>query len=213
MKLAYVFQDKLLLKQALTHRSAHACNNERLEFLGDAILSVVIASALYAQYPEKNEGSLSRLRACLVKEDRLAVIAKQIQLGDSLFLGQGELKSGGFRRASILADALEAVFGAIFLDGGFIAAEKVILSLYQPYLNDPNLLLNLVDAKTQLQEYLQAKKIALPEYALISISGDEHEQYFRVSCSLSSLKIQTEGSSDTRRRAEQIAAKEMLKLL
>ncbi len=209
-RLGYTFQSNALLKQALTHCSAGLPNNERLEFLGDSILSFVIANRLFLTFPEQSEGQLSRLRAFLVKGEMLAKIALEIELGDSLYLGQGELKSGGFRRSSILADALEALFAAIFLDGGFHAAENVILNLYHTRLHDPNLHENLKDPKTQLQEYLQAQKCSLPTYTLTKVMGEEHDQIFHVVCEVKSLKISTHGSGENRRKAEQIAAKQLL---
>lgn len=208
--LNYTFQNPALLKQALTHRSAHHLNNERLEFLGDAILSAVIAEALYEIFPDKNEGNLSRLRASLVKEDMLAEIAHNLKLGNLLFLGQGELKTGGFRRPSILADALEAILGAIFLDSDFLTVKNIILSLYHSYLSDPNLPMQLIDAKTQLQELLQAQKSALPEYHLTHTTGEEHDQQFHVTCTLKNKNLQTFGQAETRKKAEQIAAKCMM---
>ncbi len=212
-RLNYTFKSIKLVEQALTHCSVGVQNNERLEFLGDSILSFVIANALYAQFPDQSEGQLSRLRSFLVKGETLAEIALEINLGDSLHLGQGELKSGGFRRSSILADALEAVFAAIFLDGGLPACEQVILSLYQKRLQDKALNDNLKDAKTRLQEYLQAEKHALPEYALIKIEGEEHNQMFYVSCTVPKLNLTTHGQGANRRKAEQQAAQDFLILL
>lgn len=205
-KLNYEFKNLSLLKQALTHRSANAANNERFEFLGDSLLSTVIANALFHQYAEESEGQLSRLRAHLVKGDMLAEVAHEMHLGDFLYLGQGELKSGGFRRSSILADALEAIFAAIFLDSDFVSCQKVILTLFASRLNDKNLNENLKDAKTRLQEYLQAKKISLPQYALQKIVGETHDQIFHVTCQVDSLGLITEGQGMTRRKAEQEAA-------
>lgn len=209
-RLNYQFKKTAYLKQALTHCSASQINNERFEFLGDSILSAVIAHALFEKYPQQPEGQLSRLRAYLVRGEMLAEIATKIDLGHYLYLGQGELKSGGFRRASILADALEAIFAAIFIDSGFEAARDIILKLYHDLLNDPNLQDNLKDYKTQLQEVLQAKKIQLPKYALKEIVGEEHEQIFCVTCSVEELKLITEGQAETRRKAEQLAAKRLL---
>ena len=211
--LNYEFKVPGYLKQALTHCSAGISNNERLEFLGDSILSFVIANALFEKFPEESEGQLSRLRAYLVKGETLAKIALELELGDYLFLGQGELKSGGYRRASILTDALEAIFAAVFLDGGFFASEKVILHLYQTRLNDQHLNENLKDAKTQLQEYLQSKKHPLPEYTLTKIEGDEHDQIFYVMCTVADLKSSTQGHGENRRKAEQHAANQLLEKL
>lgn len=212
-RLDYTFQTPNYLKQALTHCSAGSNNNERFEFFGDSILSMVISHALFKQFPHQSEGQLSRLRAHLVKGEMLAKIALELDLGDYLYLGQGELKSGGFRRASILADALEAIFAGVFFDGGFTAAQHVILKLYQTRLDDPTLNDTLKDAKTQLQEYLQAKKYPLPEYTLTKVIGEEHDQMFYVTCEVLPLKKSTQGQGETRRRAEQSAAKQLLKQL
>lgn len=212
-RLGYTFQNPGYLKQALSHCSVGVINNERLEFLGDSILSLVIAHALYDTFPNNSEGELSRLRAYLVKGDMLAKIALEIELGDYLYLGQGELKSGGFRRASILTDALEALFAAIFLDSDFATAKQVILRLYDTRLKDPLLHDNLKDAKSQLQEYLQAKKHALPEYTLTKIEGEEHDQIFHVTCTIAELNVSTQGRGDNRRKAEQHAAQRILKKL
>ena len=209
-KLCYSFQDPHHLQQALTHRSASHVNNERLEFLGDAILSFVMANVLYQQFSQQSEGKLSRLRAHLVKGETLAQIAVQINLGDHLNLGQGELKSGGFRRESILADALEAVFAAIYLDGGISAAETVILHLFAAHLQDNRLQDNLKDHKTQLQEYLQAHQYPLPQYVLTDIEGKDHQQIFHVSCQVPGLPQIAHAARDTRRKAEQEAARELL---
>ena len=184
-----------------------------MEFLGDSILSCVIANALYEQFPHRSEGELSRLRAFLVKGDRLAEIATEINLGDHLLLGPGELKSGGFRRASILTDALEAILAAVFLDGGFLACQTVILKLYQTRLQNPELDHHLKDAKTQLQEYLQAHKHPLPEYTLSHVEGEEHHQQFHVTCTVTALSLSTKAHAETRRRAEQDAAKQILNRL
>ena len=212
-RLGYEFNNPAYLKQALTHCSVGNVNNERLEFLGDSILSFVIANALFEKFPNHSEGQLSRLRAFLVKGEMLAKIAMELELGDYLYLGQGELKSGGFRRASILADALEAILAAVFLDGGFPASQQVILNLYKTRLNDQQLHDNLKDAKTQLQEYLQAQKYSLPEYTLTKIDGEEHDQVFHVKCDVAGLKISTNGHGENRRKAEQQAAIQLLKML
>ena len=195
-----------LLHQALTHRSFGSPNNERLEFLGDSILNCVIAARLYQLYPKLPEGDLSRMRAALVKEQTLAEIAGQLNLGDHLMLGEGELKSGGFRRPSILADALEAIIGAAYLDAGFTAAEAMILALYASLLQelDPKKISK--DPKTQLQEYLQGCKHALPQYEVVAIRGEAHEQEFEVECMIPSLDIRTIGVGHSRRSAEQNAA-------
>lgn len=209
-RLKYQFKKPAYLKQALTHRSVGSENYERFEFLGDSILSFVIANELFHRFPLQSEGQLSRLRSFLVRGDMLGEIAKELDLGDFLFLGQGELKSGGFRRPSILADALEAVFAAVFFDGGVDAAKEVILHVYRSRLEDPNLNDCLKDSKTQLQEFVQAKKITLPEYTLTKVEGDEHDQVFYISCEVRSLKKITYGEGSNRRKAEQLAAKAML---
>ncbi len=212
-KLGYAFNNKLLLQQALTHRSAHAEHNERLEFLGDSVLSYVISTDLYHRFPKSSEGELSRLRAHLVKGEMLAEIALEIDLSDYLILGQGELKSGGHRRASILADTLEAIFAAVFLDGGIEASQHVILNLFKSRLNQPNLNHNLKDAKTRLQEYLQAQKYPLPNYVLIDVKGEEHNQKFKVSCEVPQLGFTASGEGSSRRKAEQKAALKILEQL
>lgn len=212
-RLNYQFSNQAYLKQALTHCSVGSDNYERFEFLGDSILSFVIANELFHRFPQQSEGQLSRLRSFLVRGDMLVEIARELDLGDYLYLGQGELKSGGFRRASILSDALEAVFAAIFFDGGVDAAKEVILTLYKSRLEDPNLNDCLKDSKTQLQEYLQAEKLALPEYALTKVEGEEHDQIFYVTCTVDAAKQITHGQGPNRRKAEQIAAKSMLEQL
>lgn len=212
-RLKYQFQNVKLLKQALTHCSVGSANYERFEFLGDSILSFVIANELFKQFPTYSEGQLSRLRSFLVKGDMLAEIAKEIDLGDFLFLGQGELKSGGFRRASILADSLEAIFAAIYFDGGIVEVQTVILNLFKTRLDSPTLTSCLKDAKTQLQEYLQAEKYDLPEYTLIKVEGDEHDQMFYVQCTVKGIKQSSSGEGSSRRKAEQIAAQSLLEQL
>jgi len=204
--IAHDFKNASLLVQALTHRSHGSLNNERLEFLGDSVLNCVIAHELYKRYPKLPEGDLSRLRAHLVKEPTLGEIAKNLNLGDSLKLGEGELKSGGWRRTSVLADALEAIIGAVFVDSGFLAAEELIVRLYSPLLEqlDPKAIGK--DAKSLLQEYLQGKKVDLPEYQVIATEGEAHCQTFRVECLIPKLNIRTEGEGTSRRAAEQLAA-------
>ena len=209
LKLNYTFNSEPLLKQALTHRSANAKNNERLEFLGDSLLSTVITNALFHQFPNNSEGELSRLRAHLVRGDMLTLIAQEINLGNYLYLGQGELRSGGFRRASILADALEAIFAAVYLDSDFATCQQVILGLYEHRLKEESLNDNLKDAKTQLPEYLQAQKITLPQYRLTSVEGDSHEQIFHITCKIPGLNLIAEGKDITRRKAEQKAARKL----
>ena len=205
-KLGYVFKQPQLLQRALTHRSHTAEHNERLEFLGDSILGCVIADHLYSHYPQLSEGELSRLRSTLVREETLVTLAQQLDLGSHLRLGEGELKSGGFRRPSILADALEALFGAVFQDSGFKAAQQVILNLYLPYLEKIDIQALGKDAKTLLQEYLQGKRIPLPTYNVIAMQGEAHAQSFQVECVIPSLKISARGLGTSRRSAEQQAA-------
>lgn len=205
-KIGYRFKQSQLLQRALTHRSYTTEHNERLEFLGDSILGCVIAYHLYSHYPQITEGELSRLRSSLVREETLVILAQQIDLGSHLKLGEGELKSGGFRRPSILADALEALFGAVFLDSGFAAAQQVILNLYVPYLEKIDIQALGKDAKTLLQEYLQGKRIPLPTYNVIALQGEAHAQSFQVECVIPSLMITTRGSGTSRRIAEQQAA-------
>jgi ribonuclease-3 len=206
-RLGYRFGSAALLRQALTHRSHGATHNERLEFLGDSVLNCAVASLLYERFGKLDEGDLSRVRANLVKQQTLFEVAQRLELSSCLLLGEGEQKSGGFRRPSILADTLEAVFGAIFLDGGFDAAQHAIRRLYEPVLRnvDPNTLGK--DAKTLLQEWLQSRKIPLPVYAVVATHGAAHNQLFEVECSVPKLSIQVLGSGGSRRAAEQAAAK------
>jgi len=208
--LGYRFQDAGLLQAAVTHRSAGSDNNERLEFLGDAVLGYVIAEWLYRLFPEASEGQLSRLRATLVKKETLAAIARELKIGDYLRLGSGELKSGGYRRDSILADALEAILGGIVLDSGFKACNKSIHHLFAARVNRLSAVDELKDPKTRLQEYLQSRKLDLPDYAVTELSGQAHKQRFVVECSVASLQQSVLGKGSSRRRAEQAAAENML---
>lgn len=205
-QLGHVFAQPGLLQRALTHRSYAPEHNERLEFLGDSVLGCVIANYLFVTYPQLSEGELSRLRSNLVREDTLATLAQQLDLGGYLKLGEGERKSSGFRRPSILADAMEALFGAVLLDGGFAAAEKTVLGLYVPYLAQVDVQTLGKDAKTLLQEHLQGKRIPLPNYSIVATQGQAHEQSFEVECTIPSLKISTRGTGSSRRNAEQQAA-------
>ena len=211
--LGYQFTDPSLLSLALTHRSAGKRNNERLEFLGDSIVNHVIAETLFSRFPDVREGSLSRMRAALVKGDTLADIARQLELGMYLDLGPGERKSGGQRRDSILADALEAIAGAILLDGGVDACRRCLLDWYGVRLEDLTEDADRKDAKTRLQEYLQGRGQPLPKYSLLEVSGDDHDQQFRVACTIKSADLSTEGEGVSRRKAEQVAAKIALKKL
>ncbi|HSH28925.1 MAG TPA: ribonuclease III [Thiohalobacter sp.] len=212
-RLCHEFTTPALLRQALTHRSAGNPNNERLEFLGDAVLGMVIADALYARYPKASEGDLSRLRATLVKKPTLAGIARELELGECLQLGSGELKSGGFRRDSILADALEAILGAVYLDAGFDTAAALVLQLYRPRLQSLPEAAALKDPKTRLQEFLQSRHIELPEYQVIQVCGKAHAQTFEVECRIAGLDRSSRGRGSSRRKAEQAAAAGMLQAL
>lgn len=206
-RLDHHFGDPALLEQALTHRSHGARHNERLEFLGDSVLNFVVAAMLFDRYSKIDEGDLSRLRANLVKQASLADIAQRLELSQYLRLGEGELKSGGFRRPSILADTVEAIFGAVFLDAGFEAARRVIVRQYQPVLAsvDPKTLGK--DAKTLLQEFLQGRKLALPLYTVVATHGAAHSQQFEVECAIPALDIKVMAPGASRRAAEQSAAK------
>jgi ribonuclease-3 len=211
--LGYRFERPELLLRALTHRSAGGENNERLEFLGDALLGFVIAEALLERYPDADEGRLSRLRASLVKMESLARLARGLELGEYLRLGAGELRTGGFARDSILADSLEAVFGAVYLDRGFAAAKAVILSQFASSLERVGELRVTKDPKTRLQELLQADHRPLPEYEVMGVSGSQHAQSFHVRCTLADASGMADGHGTSRRRAEQQAAQHMLELL
>jgi ribonuclease-3 len=207
----YDFVDPGLLAQALTHRSAASLHNERLEFLGDALIDLIVAEALYRHWPKADEGALTRARAELVRESSLAAIGRSLDLGAYLVLGPGEMKSGGHRRDSILADAVEAIVGAIHLDAGFDACRNAVLTWFEPLiaaLPPPNKLGK--DAKTRLQEWLQARQKPLPAYTLIAESGDDHAKQFRVSCALSDPPLVSEGEASSRRAAEQLAAEGIL---
>ncbi|KVD44218.1 ribonuclease III [Burkholderia sp. ABCPW 11] len=209
-RLRYEFRNAELLRQALTHRSHSATHNERLEFLGDSVLNCAVAALLFQRFGKLDEGDLSRVRANLVKQQSLYEIAQALNISDGLRLGEGELRSGGFRRPSILADAFEAIIGAVFLDGGFEAAQGVIKRLYIPILDhiDPRTLGK--DAKTLLQEYLQGHKIALPTYTVVATHGAAHNQQFEVECTVPKLDVKVSGSGASRRAAEQAAAKKAL---
>lgn len=213
-RIDHLFSTEGLLEQALTHRSAGAKHNERLEFLGDALVNLIVAEALYARWPQADEGALTRARAELVRESALAPIARSLELGSKLILGPGEMKTGGHRRDSILADALEAVIGAIYLDAGFEACRDVVLPWFEPAmaaLPPPHKVGK--DAKTRLQEWLQGKQKPLPVYALLAESGEEHAKTFRVSCTLQQPPVVTEGEGSSRRAAEQAAAEAALRAL
>ncbi len=209
----YQFQRPDLLQLALTHRSVSGkTNNERLEFLGDSIVNLVVAELLFERFNQAKEGQLSRLRAELVSGESLAQLARDIGVGEYLQLGIGELKSGGFRRSSILADAMEAIIGAIYLDAGMEASQRCIKLWFEPRL--ANLTLEIPkDAKTRLQEYLQSRQMTLPVYEVVSVIGEAHDQYFEVICHVEGMSLPGEGEGSTRRKAEQQAAEDVLQKL
>ncbi|MDZ7754303.1 MAG: ribonuclease III [Gammaproteobacteria bacterium] len=205
-RLDHEFADEALLRQALTHRSSGRNNNERLEFLGDAVLGFVTAELLYQRFPTATEGELTRMRAALVRRETLAEIARELDLGPSLVLGEGELKSGGRNRKSILADCLEALLGAVYLDAGMAATRALIAELLGKRLDAMDPRDAAKDAKTRLQEHLQARQLPLPDYAVTDIEGEGHDQSFHVLCELKELGLATRGSAGSRRKAEQVAA-------
>ncbi len=212
-QLGYEFKDTGLLKQALTHRSAAKQHNERLEFLGDAVLGMIIARELYDKFPQVPEGKLTRMRSTLVKGDTLAELARESDVGELMNLGPGELKSGGHRRSSIIADAMEAIIGAIYLEAGLEQTEQVVLHLWKSRINklDPNE--HPKDAKTRLQEFLQSRKLPLPVYEVVKITGKDHAQTFVVHCQVANLNSPLEGVGSSRRKAEQQAANLALETL
>jgi ribonuclease III len=209
-KLLYQFTNPNLLKNALTHRSSHEQNNERLEFLGDSIVNFIIAEALFQQFPHSQEGELSRWRATLINRDTLANLARSFDMGRHMHLGPGELKSGGNQRQSILSCAMEAVIGAIYLDGGFDAAKQCIMRWYEPLLKSLSKASDHKDPKTVLQEYLQALRKPLPTYQVEAVEGEAHQQMFVVSCKVNDITEKVIGKGTSRRRAEQEAAEKML---
>lgn len=208
-RLGYQFQQEALYEQALTHRSASSRHNERLEFLGDALLGHIISAQIFNRFPDASEGEMSRMRSSLVKEKTLAELAVELQIGDVLHLGSGELKSGGFRRESILADALEALIGAIYLDAGFAGCEQVVSRLFAERLSMLPDAGTDKDAKTRLQEVLQGARLPLPQYELLATFGEAHAQTFHVRCTLHDGQS-AEGRGSSRRRAEQQAAEQLL---
>lgn len=212
-RLGYRFSDRALLEQALTHRSFGSPHNERLEFLGDSVLGCVVAAELFARFPQLDEGQLSRMRANLVREETLARIAEAQALGSALKLGEGEVEAGAQARASILADSMEALFGAVYLDGGFDAARRVILAAIAEALAATDPAQSLKDAKTRLQEYLQAKRRPLPEYRVVSVQGAAHQQTFEVECRLTDGAARATGSGTSRQRAEQQAAERVIGMI
>lgn len=205
-RLDYSFNNPDLLAEALTHRSVSAHNNERLEFLGDSILNFVIADALFRQRPDLREGDLSRLRASLVNGDTLAEIARELNLGDTIKLGAGELKSGGFRRSSILADTVESIIGAVYCDSDFDTSRTLILRLFDHKLKHLPDIDSLKDPKTRLQELLQSRRLPIPVYEVLSVSGKAHAQVFMIQCSIDELNCVTQAEGGSRRKAEQLAA-------
>jgi ribonuclease-3 len=209
-RINYTFSDQKLVAIALTHRSATGKNNERMEFLGDSILGYVISNELYQRFPNAQEGQLSRLRASLVKGETLAELARSINLGDYLQMGSGELKSGGFRRSSILADAFEAIIGAIYLDSDIQQAEKFIIEFYNDKLESCDPEKAEKDPKTRLQEFLQAESSSLPVYTVLNIEGEAHNQKFEVECFLEERNIKQVAEGSSRRKAEQAAAQKLL---
>ena len=208
--ISYQFSDIELLTKALTHRSVSKHNNERLEFLGDSVLGSIISEELYSRHSSIDEGQLSRLRSHLVRGNTLANLAKKLNISENLRLGQGELKSGGFRRESILADTFEAILGAIFLDSDYLTVKKVVLNLFSDLLNEVKSEESLKDFKTQLQEMLQKKGYDLPKYELIQTKGKDHNAVFYVSCHVEALKIKVEKNAKSIKRAEQACAQSIL---
>ena len=206
-RLGYYFSQSELLREALTHRSHSTTHNERLEFLGDAILNCAIAGLIYKFFPDLPEGHLSRLRANFVNQRALSELALSLQMDKIIKLGEGEIRSGGYHRPSILADALEAVLGAIYLDSTYVQAEKVVAKLYKPMMERVDLNTQGKDPKTLLQEFLQSQKLALPEYLVVMTTGKAHKQKFKVECVIPTFNIRTIGEGTSRRRAEQAAAK------
>ena len=212
-KIGHTFVDGDLLKRAITHRSAGSRHNERLEFLGDSILSLVIAEALYHRFPDVSEGDMSRMRATLVREKTLAELAREFDLGEYLILGPGELKSGGFRRESILADTVEALIGAIFLDVGIEQIRTLLLQWYASRLDEIRPGADQKDPKTRLQELLQGKRKPLPSYAVVKVKGEAHNQEFTVQCEIEGVDVTVVGVGSSRRKAEQAAAEQTLEQL
>lgn len=212
-RLQHRFSDPSLLQRAVTHRSFSAEHNERLEFLGDSVLNLAVSTLLYLRLQAQSEGDLSRVRANLVKEDTLHQLAKGLRLDQVLRLGEGEARSGGHQRPSILADALEAVIGAVYLDAGYAAAEALVLRLYEAVEINPQMQAAAKDAKTALQEWLQGRKMQLPQYRVVGTEGVAHRQTFEVECAISELALAQRGSGASRRAAEQSAAAAMLATL
>ncbi len=213
VRLGYAFRQQALLQQAVTHRSFSADHNERLEFLGDSVLNLSVAHMLYAQLANLPEGDLSRVRANLVKQDTLHQLAKTLDLPAVMRLGEGEMRSGGQNRPSILADALEAIIGAVYLDGGYKDAQALVERMFAQVDIKPDMQAVGKDPKTELQEWLQGRKLALPKYTVVGTSGAAHRQQFEVSCEVTELRQTQQGSGASRRAAEQAAAAAMLQIL
>ena len=212
-RLGHTFRSPALLDRALTHRSFGADHNERLEFLGDAVLGLAMSSLLYERFSGSDEGDLSRVRANLVKQDSLHRIALDLGLPECLRLGEGEARSGGAQRPSILADALEAVLGAVYLDGGFQPAFELIRRLFAAHLAEPGVHVSAKDAKTELQEWLQARRLPVPQYSIVATRGHAHQQEFVVNCVVASMNLSAHGEGPSRRSAEQHAAQAVLALV
>lgn len=212
-RLGYQFREQVHLDLALTHRSCGASNNERLEFLGDSILNFIIGEALYLRFPEAREGQLSRLRSQMVRGETLAQLAREFELGECLILGEGEMKSGGHRRDSILADTIEALIGAIYVESGYDLCRERVLSWYGSRLAQLSLDTPAKDAKTRLQEYMQAQQLPLPEYVIVDVNGEAHAQMFTVECRLISFKKSAQARASNRREAEKQAAAQIIELL
>lgn len=211
-KLGYTFKQPDLLREALTHRSLGFPNNERFEFLGDSVLNCAVSTLLFKRFPSLPEGDLTRLRANFVNQQALHRLASTLSIGELILLGEGERKSGGHHRPSILANAVEAIIGAIYLESGFTAVEQVIVALYEPLIRQLDPDTSGKDSKTLLQEYLQSRKIALPEYNVLLAQGDPHAQIFHVECVIPGFSIRTRGEGTSRRRAEQEAARQAYEL-
>ena len=211
--LNYHFKDKTLLEKALTHRSVGSRNNERLEYLGDSLLGFIIAENLYSRFEEATEGELTRLRASLVKGETLAKLARKIELGEFVKLGPGEKRTGGWRRVSILANTLEAIIGAIYLDSDFNTCRMIVLNIYSEFLDNTSLKTLEKDPKTRLQEYLQARKLGLPSYKIVAEEGAAHEKSFSIECEISDLDIHVRAAGRSKRIAEQAAADIVLKII
>jgi len=212
-RLQYQFSDPQLLTLALSHRSCGSNNNERLEFLGDAVLGMAISSFLFQRFPEAREGDLSRIRSQIVRAESLAAIARNLSLGPELLLGPGEMKSGGYRRDSILGDTVEALIGAVFLDRGLTAVEACIQNWFSESLDTLTLDSPVKDAKTTLQEWLQARGKPLPEYLVVKIEGEDHSRLFTMSCTIDAVEETAEATASSRRKAEQLVAEKLVKKL